>query len=356
MTTVLLDPRRARQRRWPLAVLSLLALCLPLLARAAPRGEPWLLPPSVFTILLAGLSLACAAAAAVWSGRSYQWSLADDVTWTFSLAALASLGALGAAPVTVGMFLHGVALLLLALRMPPPRMMIGTGITLMLGTVVRAASGHDTAAVVAYALFTTLMLLSHSLLARAMHALVWVLSERESLLSERRERPARHRDRGSSPPVSVSASVARVLRSAEPRESEAAADEAGWDALVDRLRTSLTTLCEEAGVTSSVQAELKGLAPPSNKMRLGVMKVTQEAANHALRETEARRIVVTLRRADGGLVLEVEDDGTSNEGGRSRKALASIRGRIASLGGSAEMKRADLGWVMRVRLPCEQLN
>ena len=96
-----------------------------------------------------------------------------------------------------------------------------------------------------------------------------------------------------------------------------------------------------------MKAELKGLAPPSSKMRQGVMKVTQEAASHALRETEARRIVVTLRRADGGLVLEVEDDGTGNEGGRSRKALAAIRGRVASLGGSAEVKRADLGWVMR---------
>ena len=356
MTTVLLDLRRARQRRWPLAVLSLLALCLPLLARAAPRAEPWLLPPSVFTILLAGLSLACAAAAAVWSGRSSRWALPDDLTWTLSLAALAALGALGAAPVTVGMFLHGVALLLLALRVPPPRMMIVAGATVMLGTVVRAASGHSAAALVAYALVSTLLLLAHTLLARATHSLAWVLSERESLLNDRRERPARHRERPSSPAVSVSASMARVLRSAEPKESEATADDAGWDGLVDRLRTSITTLCEDAGVTSSVKAELKGLAPPSSKMRQGVMKVTQEAANHALRETEARRIVVTLRRADGGLVLEVEDDGTGNEGGRSRKALASIRGRVASLGGSAEVKRADLGWVMRVRLPCEQLN
>ena len=105
-----------------------------------------------------------------------------------------------------------------------------------------------------------------------------------------------------------------------------------------------------------MHAELKGLAPPSTKMRQGVMKVTQEAASHALREAEARSIAVTLRRADGGLVLEVEDDGTGNEGGRSRKALASIRGRVASLGGSAEVKRAAAGWVMRVRLPCEQLN
>ncbi len=357
MVTVLLDLRRARQRRWPLAVLSALALALPLLARAAPRWEPWLVPPSVFPILLAGLSLAFAAAAAVWSGRSTRWALADDLMWTFSLAALGCLGALGAAPVTLGMVLHGVALLLLALRVPPPRMMVVAGVTVMLGTVVRAATGNGASPVLAHALVSSLMLLSHTLLARGTHSLAWVLSEREALLNDRRERPARHRERTtSSSGATVSSGTVRALRSAEPKEPEAAPDDAGWDGLVDRLRTSITSLCEDAGVSSTVKAELKGLAPPSSKMRQGVMKVTQEAASHALRETEARRIVVTLRRADGGLVLEVEDDGTSSEGGRSRKALASIRGRVASLGGSAEVRRADLGWVMRVRLPCEQLN
>lgn len=356
MVTVLLDLRRARQRRWPLAALSALALALPLLARAAPRWEPWLVPPSVFPILLAGLSLAFAAAASVWSDRSTRWALADDLMWTFSLAALGCLGGLGAAPVTVGAFLHGVALLLLALRVPPPRMMVVAGVTVMLGTVVRAATGHGAAPVLAHALVSSLMLLAHTLLARATHSLAWVLSEREALLNDRRERPARHRERTTSSGTSVSSGTVRALRSAEPKEPEATTDDAGWDGLVDRLRTSITSLCEDAGVSSTVKAELKGLAPPSSKMRQGVMKVTQEAASHALRETEARRIVVTLRRADGGLVLEVEDDGTSSEGGRARKALASIRGRVASLGGSAEVRRADLGWVMRVRLPCEQLN
>jgi hypothetical protein len=358
MVTVLLDLRRARQRRWVLAVLSAIGLSLPLLARAAPRWEPWLLHPSVFHILLAGLSLASTAAAAVWSGRSSRWTLVDDLMWTLALVALGAVGALGAAPVTAGMVLHGAALLLLALRVPPVRMVVAAVVTVLFATVVRAIASRTGGPVLAHALFSTVLLPAHVLLARATHSLAWVLAEREALVNERRERPARHRERASSPGAAVSAGTVRALRSAEPTgsESAAAADDAGWDGLVDRLRASITTLCEDAGVTSSVKAELKGLAPPSNKMRQGVMKVTQEAANHALRETEARRIVVTLRRADGGLVLEVEDDGTGNEGGRSRKALASIRGRVASLGGSAEVKRADLGWVMRVRLPCEQLN
>jgi two-component system sensor histidine kinase DesK len=355
MVTVLLDLRRIRQRRWPLAALTLLGLAVPLLALRFPAWEPWLVRPSVFSILLAGLALACAAAASVWSGRSARWLRADDAMWSAALAALACLGALGRAPVTAGLALHGVALLLLALRMPTPVMMIVACLSVMLGTLVRAASGYGAAPVLAYALVSTLLLLAHTLLARATHSLNWALAEREALINDRRERPARHRERPSSPGASAAAVTLRALRAAEAKEPEAT-DDAGWEALVDRLRTSITTLCDDAGVSSSVKAELRGLAPPSSKMRQGVMKVTQEAANHALRETEARRIVVTLRRADGGLVLEVEDDGTGNEGGRSRKALASIRGKVASLGGSAEVKRADLGWVMRVRLPCEQLN
>lgn len=360
MVTVLLDLRRARQRRWPLAVLCALALGLPLLvARFAPRGEPWFLHPSVFSILLGGLSLAFAAAAAVWSGRSSRWTRGDSIMWPLALVALAWLGALGAAPVTFGMALHGVALLLLALRVPPPRMMIVALGSVLLGALVRVAAGRGVAPVLAYGVFSGLLFFAHMLLASATHSLAWVLAEREGLLNDRRERPARHRERTSSPGVAVSSGTVRALRSADLKELEAtttATDDAGWDGLVDRLRTSITTLCEDAGVSSTVNAELQGLAPPSTKMRQGVMKVTQEAANHALRETEPRRIVVTLRRADGGLVLEVEDDGTGNEGGRSRKALAAIRGRVASLGGSAEVRRADLGWMMRVRLPCEQLN
>jgi signal transduction histidine kinase len=353
MVTVLLDLRRIRQRRWPLAALTALGLALPLVALRVPAWQDWLVHPSVATILIAGLSLACAAAASVWSGRSARWLRADDAMWSAALAALACLGALGRAPVTAGLALHGVALLLLVPTLP---MMVAAVLSVTLGTLVRAYDAHAPAPVLAYALVSSLLLFAHVLLARATHSLNWALAEREALINDRRERPSRHRERTSSPGASAGGGTLRALRAAEAKESEAAADDAGWEALVDRLRTSITTLCDDAGVSSSVKAELRGLAPPSSKMRQGVMKVTQEAASHALRETEARRIVVTLRRADGGLVLEVEDDGTGNEGGRSRKALASIRGKVASLGGSAEVKRADLGWVMRVRLPCEQLN
>lgn len=332
---------------------------LPLLARIAPRLEDWLVRPTALASAIGGLAFAASAAGAVRAGRSSRWWGADTWTWGLSLVALASLGALGKAPVTAGLVLYGVAMVLVALRVPTPRTMIAAAAAALVGVVVRAVASPG--ATLPYGVVVALMVLAHAYLARATHSLAMLLAEREALLNDRRERPARHRERTSSPGLTLTASSTRTLRSAasEARESEreaTASDDAGWEGLVDRIRTSITTLCDDAGVSSTVRAELKGLAPPSTKMRQGVMKVAQEAASHALREAEARSIAVTLRRADGGLVLEVEDDGTVNEGGRSRKALASIRGRVASLGGSAEVKRAAAGWVMRVRLPCEQLN
>lgn len=340
-----------------------LGALLPLAARVFPRLEPWLVRPTALPSLLGGLAFAAAAAGVVWSGRSARWSKVDTGTWSLAFVSLASLGAVGSAPVTVGMFLYGVAVLLAALRVPAWPTMIAAGVAALAGTVVRAvASQGSPTAVVSYAMVVVPLVLAHMYLASATHYLVVVLSEREALLADRRDRPSRHRERTSSPGLALAGASVRTLRGATPagreteREATSGGDDAGWEGLVDRIRASIATLCDDAGVSATVHAEVKGLAPPSSKMRQGVMKVTQEAASHALREAEARRIAVTLRRADGGLVLEVEDDGTGNEGGRSRKALAAIRGRVASLGGSAEVKRAAAGWVMRVKLPCEQLN
>ncbi len=341
-------------------MLSGLGAMLPLIAKVFPRLEDWLVQPTAWPSLLGGLAFAASAAGTASEGRSSRWSLGDTFTWSLSLVSFAWLGALGKAPVTVGLFLYGVAMVLCALRVPTPRTMIMAAVAGLSGLVVRALASRGPT--LPYGLVVALMVMAHAWLARATHSLALLLAEREALLNDRRERPRPHRERTSSPGLTLAASSARTLRSnaSEAKESEreaaAASDDAGWEGLVDRIRTSITTLCDDAGVSSTVHAELKGLAPPSNKMRQGVMKVTQEAASHALREAEARSIAVTLRRADGGLVLEVEDDGTVNEGGRSRKALASIRGRVASLGGSAEVKRAAAGWVMRVKLPCEQLN
>jgi signal transduction histidine kinase len=133
-------------------------------------------------------------------------------------------------------------------------------------------------------------------------------------------------------------------------------DDAGWEGLVERVRSSVSALCEPVGVEAVVHAELQGLAPPSSKLRQNVLKIAQEAAANALRESAPRSLAITLRRADGGLLMEFVDDGEETEAARARRGVAGLKGRVTPLGGSAELRRADDGWLVRVKLPCEQLN
>ena len=85
-------------------------------------------------------------------------------------------------------------------------------------------------------------------------------------------------------------------------------------------------------------------------------EATTEEREWCARLMAASEPWITLRRGDGGLLMEFQDDGATGESARIRRTLASMRGRVAPLGGSAEMKRGDVGWVLRVRLPCDQLN
>ncbi len=367
MLSVLLDVRRARQRRLTLVALSGASLALPLLAWALPRLAPLLAPPGLLAVSLGAIAVVSSTACAAWAGREAHWSLADDVGWSLSLASFALMAGLGTAPVTLAMLIYGTAAILLAVRVPPTRLVLVTALSAPLAPLARLASQAPIPSVQAAILVSTLVLLAHVMLARATHALAYVLAEREALLTEQRSRT---RGRESVRPAESTA-VAAPARTGRTRASSLlavsergsadetgrhASEEVGWDALVERVRSSVTSLCEPVGVAASVHAEVHGLAPPNSRMRQNVLKIAQEAANHALRDTAPRSIAVTLRRGDGGLLLEVHDDGSVGETVRSRRGLAALRGKVAPLGGSAELKRADAGWVVRVKLPCEQLN
>lgn len=371
MLPVLLDVRRARQRRLTLVSMSLCALALPFAAWLVPALGPALAPATVFPALLGVVAVVGSSAAAAWAGRQAHWTLADDLAWSLCLVVFSVLGAMGTAPVTVAMVLYGAASVALAVRVPPTRLVLVATLTAPLAVLVRAASGAHATVVQALVFFNAMVLLAHVNLARATHALAYVLAEREALLTERRTL-ARPRERepksarfegdvaATTPPTRTPRWRLGASLNLEPRTEDTGShrtgEEPGWEGLVDRLRSTVTTLCEPVGVTSSVHAETRGLAPPNSRMRQNVLKIAQEAAHHALRDTAPRAITITLRRGDGGLLLEVLDDGSVGEGVRSRRALAALRGRVAPLGGSAELKRADTGWMVRVKLPCEQLN
>ncbi|MBI5513059.1 MAG: hypothetical protein HY909_04780 [Deltaproteobacteria bacterium] len=353
--SALLDVRRTRPRRSTLVLLALAALVLPLLARLAPSTARYLCPPGLVSALLGAWVLVAAAAARWTAGQDPHWTLADDLSWVIALTAFGLLGALGGAPVTVPTVLHGLTALLLAVRVPPGRVLVAGAATAALGPLTRRVagfSGDQLWPLVFVSAFVVVLLGCAAWLASA---LAYVLSERDSLTRERRARPR---------PASVGA-----VAEAPPEDERASSreettpvpeapptDEVGWEGLVERLRVSLSNLCDAAGVAASVQAEVRGLAPPSSKLRASVLKITQEAAGHALRDAAPTSILVTLRRGEGGLLLEVQDDGRGGEAQRARRSLAALRGRVVPLGGSAELRRGDAGWVVRVRLPCEQLN
>ncbi|MEZ4406685.1 MAG: hypothetical protein R3A52_09430 [Polyangiales bacterium] len=363
MVSVLLDVRQARQRRLTLLALAAAALVLPFAAWLLPTVAAWLAPPTLASVLLAGAAMLAASVCVAWSGREAHWSLADDIAWSLLLVSLAGLGASARAPFAVAAMLHGVALVLLGVRVPPPRMVLVGASSVLLGLLWRAAVNAPFAA---YALAMGLATMAHIFMARATHALAWVLSERETLLNERRAlaraKPEAKESERTTDPVTAAVSLSRAMRAvttsaAKDDDKERDNAEPGsWEALIERIRATLTARGAAAGVVVTVDAEVRGLVAPAHRLRQQVLKIAQEAADHAIRDTSPSSITVSMRRGEGGLVLEVHDDGPEGETLRTRRVLASVRGRVAPLGGSAEVRRADVGWVVRVKLPCEQLN
>jgi signal transduction histidine kinase len=153
----------------------------------------------------------------------------------------------------------------------------------------------------------------------------------------------------------VSLASAQAAGSSDER-SATEGPEHGWDALVERVRIALTGMAESAGVSAKVQAELRGLAPPTTKMRTNLLRIAQEAVTQTIRVAEPRSIEVMLKRGDGGIVFELTDDGSLGQEARQRRSLAPLRGRVAAMGGTAEIRRGEHGWVTRVKLPADQLN
>ncbi len=339
------------------------ALALPLLAWALPRAARYLCPASLSAALLAGSSLVAASGAAAWAGREAHWTAADDVAWVVALASLGLLGGIGSAPITVATLLFGLAAMALAVRVPPTRLVAAACAATVLGPLARLAAGAGTESVVSLTLVSALIGAAHVAAARATHSLAYVLAEREALLTERRtttraraHTPATAPNRARRAAGGAGSSSVVDLAALEAIAATPPSDDVGWEGLIEKLRVSVSSLCDAAGVAASVHAEVQGLASPSPKMRTNVLRIAQEAANHVLRDASPTSIAVTLRRGDGGLLLEVQDDGRVGENVRSRRGLASLRGRVVPLGGSAELHRRDAGWVMQVKLPCEQLN
>jgi len=101
-------------------------------------------------------------------------------------------------------------------------------------------------------------------------------------------------------------------------------------------------VCEDAGVPAAVEA--------------ASYRIVQEALTNVLRHAQASRVQVTVSAEDGGVRVEVVDDGT---GGRRRGApggsgngVRGMRERAEAIGGTLESGPApEGGWRVLARIP-----
>jgi signal transduction histidine kinase len=112
------------------------------------------------------------------------------------------------------------------------------------------------------------------------------------------------------------------------------------------LAAALHSYCEEyAGVTGlDCEALIEGEVDAAGPMQaIAVFRIVQEALNNIAKYAQARHVIVHLSREDGGLSLEVTDDGIGIELETASKpkshGLLGMRERALLLGGTLRIKR-----------------
>jgi signal transduction histidine kinase len=94
-----------------------------------------------------------------------------------------------------------------------------------------------------------------------------------------------------------------------------------------------------------IELVLDGELPVDAARDREILRIAQEALQNALKHAQARHVTVTLRSAEGRLVLEVEDDGVGFDplapGARSRRlGLTSMEERAQRVGATLEIRSA----------------
>ena len=112
-------------------------------------------------------------------------------------------------------------------------------------------------------------------------------------------------------------------------------DEVG---LVAALETYLHTVARRGG--TAIEAKLDpAVSMPDPQRRIAVFRIVQEAITNALRHADAGTVKVTLKARDGGVSIEVIDDGRGFDvvavmnGGARGLGLFGQRERVHDLGG-----------------------
>jgi two-component system sensor histidine kinase UhpB len=115
---------------------------------------------------------------------------------------------------------------------------------------------------------------------------------------------------------------------------------------------------ERGGLAAELNAEgdFSGL---SDDVQLVVYRVAQEALANAARHSGAGRVAVSLRRSDGGVVLEVADDGRGFAFEQSERGLGigGMRERALLVGGELTIEsRSGEGTTVRLAVPPPRLQ
>ncbi len=127
------------------------------------------------------------------------------------------------------------------------------------------------------------------------------------------------------------------------------------------LAEALRTECERVGRRGGLDVSVK-LDPLPDVLgkdaALCLFRVAQEALNNVVRHAGARTATIALRRLDGGLLLEVRDDGVgfdpATPGNGRRLGLASMRERVRLVNGTLDIESAPgQGAAIVVWVPAE---
>ena len=131
-------------------------------------------------------------------------------------------------------------------------------------------------------------------------------------------------------------------------------------------RAALESECEHVGDTTPLRVDLDVHEIPeqfSPDVALCLFRIAQESLRNVVRHASASRVSIRLRRLNGGLHLEVRDNGQGfdPEQYRTRPSLglASMQQRVALLGGKLKIDSKPLGgatisaWVPIKTAPAE---
>jgi len=127
------------------------------------------------------------------------------------------------------------------------------------------------------------------------------------------------------------------------------------------LGTALPRVVREWAAVHGVQAEVEVGALPAldNDAEVLLLRATQEALSNVSRHAAARRVSVTLQRADDLVLLEVEDDGVGMPNGSAPEGLGllGMRERARRFGGRVIVEPAAGGGTsLTVALPLAAIS